>query len=441
MTDTTPPPMPSGLIARARWAAGQTPPTRNRAVDLYRAIAIGFVIFGHWLLIAPWVVNGEARLSILLAEQPAMQYATWVAQVMPVFFFVGGFANGLSWSSARRDPMRARAWAATRLARLLTPTVPLVLVWAVAALLGPLAGLAPETVTDITRAALVPIWFLAVYIVITVAVPVSWAAWERFGFGSVAALALGAIAVDAIAFGLGQGWLRWANYGFVWLAVHQLGYWWLRPGPRRMAALALVALGVVWTWVLLGPFGYPVSMVSVPGAEVSNTRPPTTAMLSIGAVQIGLILLAEPIAARWLRHTGPWSWVILVNQMIMTIYLWHMTALLLLLGLSWLAGGIGLGAQPGTAAWWALRPVWMLVLMAALVPLVLTFMRFEAAVRAPAERLPGPARATLGALLTCGGLVMMALGGTGGPGPLGVNWIAVALVVGGVLLATRPRSA
>ncbi|MDD9922895.1 MAG: acyltransferase, partial [Boseongicola sp.] len=136
--------MPSGLWARAKWAAERTPDSRNRAIDLYRAIAILFVIFGHWLLVAAVDRDNSLQLSILLAEQPWTQYATWVAQVMPVFFFVGGFSNSLSWKSALRDNEKARTWAATRLSRLLVPTVPLVIVWAVLAVIASQAGMETE---------------------------------------------------------------------------------------------------------------------------------------------------------------------------------------------------------------------------------------------------------------------------------------------------------
>ena len=438
MSDATAGEMPKGLWARAMWAAEQTPESRNRAVDLYRAIAILFVVFGHWLLVAPQIVGDEVKLTILLAEQPVMQYATWVAQVMPVFFFVGGFSNSLSWQSALRDPVIKHGWAATRLSRLLQPTVPLILVWAALTFLGGLLGMEAEQLKAISQAALVPIWFLAVYIVITVAVPLAWRLWQRMGVWSVALLAALAVIVDVFGLGLGHGWLRWTNYAFVWLAVHQLGFWWHSEGSKTLSALGLVALGVAWLAVLLVVFGYPISMVSVPGAEFSNTRPPTTAMLAIGSVQIGLILLLEAPAKRWLEKSATWARVILVNQMIMTVYLWHMTALILLIGASFLLGGVGLAADPGSGAWWTLRPVWMVVLIAALTPFLLAFMRFESGSRVAPSDQPGPARALIGALVTCSGLVTMAIAGLASDNAVGVNWIAVLAVVGGVALATRP---
>lgn len=429
--------MPKGMMARARWAAQNTPASRNRAVDFYRAMAISFVILGHWLLVAPVLRGGKLEFTILLAEQPWTQWATWLFQVMPVFFFVGGFSNGLSWASAQKDPEKARAWAATRLSRLLKPTLPLVALWAVAAAIAARMGVEADLIAVASQSALVPIWFLAVYIVITVAVPLSMAAWERFGFASVVFLYLGAIAVDAIAFGLDQQWLRWANYGFVWLGVHQLGYWWRGRKNTGRWALGFVALGAVWLYLLIAVFDFPIGMVSVPGEEFSNTRPPTTAMLALGSLQIGLILLVSGAVSRWLMRPGPWARVIVMNQMIMSIYLWHITALVGVIGLAVLAGYLGLEVQPGTGAWWAARPIWLAAFCALLVPFVLIFLPFEAGSKTPQERRPGPWQSLLGTLVTCAGLIMIAMYGIGGANVLGVNWIAVALVLGGVLLATR----
>ena len=439
MTNISVTDMPKGMLARARRAAENTPASRNRAVDFYRAVAICFVVLGHWMLIAPVMRGGEVELPRLLAEQPWTQFATWLFQVMPVFFFVGGFSNALSWSSAQRDPEKRRTWAATRLGRLLKPTVPLVIVWAIAAFAANQMGVSPELIFAASRAALVPIWFLAVYIMITVCVPVSACVWDRLGLWSVALLAIGAIVVDTIGLGFDQGWLRWSNYGLVWLAVHQLGYRWKNGGVSKHLALGLSALGLVWLYVLIAHMGYPISMVSVPGEEISNTRPPTTAMLAVGSVQIGVILMLESPVKRWLARPAPWSWVILLNQMIMSVYLWHISATITLVGIAVAFGGIGLNIEPGTVLWWSLRPIWILGLTILLIPFLAIFMRFENASRVAGTALPGPAQALLGALTTCAGLVMMALKGIGSDGALGVNVLAVGLVVLGVALATVGR--
>jgi len=92
----------------------------------------------------------------------------------------------------------------------------------------------------------------------------------------------------------------WLNYGFIWLAVHQLGYAWrdgyiagARQGLIWVTGGAVVLIGLI----TLGP--YPVSMVSVPGQEVSNSLPPKIAILALGIVQCGLLLSIEAPMRRW----------------------------------------------------------------------------------------------------------------------------------------------
>jgi hypothetical protein len=398
-------------------------------------------VFGHWIVSVPRLAGVDLKFTELLFLQPWTQYATWFVQVMPIFFFVGGFSNAASWRSAQSDPAKRRAWQATRLKRLLLPITPLILLWTIVAGVTGYIGLEADIIRNVTRAALIPVWFLAVYIMVTVAVPVSTKAWERYGLFSVAFLITGAGVIDLIAFAGGVGWVRWANYAFIWLGMHQLGYWWHSGIKGKTAPALLVAAGLVSLYLLVGPFGYPIAMVSVPGAEVSNSRPPTFAMLAIGFTQAGLILLASNRVAKWLQNPKPWAVVILLSQRIMTIYLWHLTALLVLVGLSLLADGFGLRMMPGNAEWWLSRPIWIAALILALFPLIFAFGWLEAGSRQSHTVPPGPVRSSLGAFLACGGLTFMALGGTYANNALGVNIIPVSMVIAGVALSTVSRQA
>lgn len=424
------------MFQKAREAARLTPASRNRAADFYRTIAICFVVLGHWMLVAPYVPAGEIELRNILAEQPWTQFLTWLFQVMPVFFFVGGYSNAASWTSARADVAKRQAWATGRLRRLLLPVVPLIVLWSIAAALAFQMGVDAELARNASQAALIPVWFLAVYILVTLTVPVTYAIWEKLGLWSVTLLAGLAILVDVIGVGFGQSWLRWANYAPVWLAVHQLGYWWWRGDQNGRAILFLFALGIAWLWTLISPAGYAISMVSVPGEEFSNTRPPTTAMLALGSIQIALLLLLTPRVNAWLQKETPWAIIILVAQSIMTIYLWHLTVVIVVTGLSLALGGFGLGTEPGTAAWWALRPLFVLVLIVLMLPFLVIFGRYESGSRRTAAPA-GLIQAGLGAVIACGGLTMVALAGISIDRLPGFNWIAGLLIVAGVTLATR----
>jgi hypothetical protein len=172
-------------------------------------------------------------------------------------------------------------------------------------------------------------------------------------------------------------------------------------------------------------------MVSVPGEAVSNSLTPKLPMLALGLVQTGLLLSLESPIRRWLVRPAPWTATVLVNGMIMTIFLWHLTASTLVVGLSLLVGNVGLTLEPGSGTWWAIRPVWMLIYVAALVPFALVFGRFERGGRGgdlPAWRL------VTGAALVGGGLAFLALDGVGGDGLFGLRVGALALPFVGALL-------
>ncbi|NNG05197.1 MAG: acyltransferase [Inquilinus sp.] len=428
------------LWSGARVAARHTPEYRNRYVDLLRAASIWAVVLGHWLTTAPFVADGLLRFDYMLHIAPWTAWLTWVFQVMPVFFMVGGYANAASWDSARTKGEGYEAWVAARLYRLTRPVVPLVLLWAGLAMLARPLGVDAGLVADGSRVALVPIWFLSVYIMVVVTVPLTHRAWRRAGAASFWLFALCAVAVDIAGLAGGFPLLRWVNYVFVWFAVHQLGYLWRAGrigGP--LSALLWCAGGLAVLLLLVAVAGYPISMVSVPGAELSNSRPPTVALIALAAFQGGLLLSLEGPARRWLRGVGPWAATILVNRSIMTFYLWHMTVMVLVIGLLLLLGGIGLTPRPGSGAWWISRPLWVAGLGLLLVPVSLLFSPLEQTTRSAETRpLPGW-QAVVGAGLACFGMVLLAIGGVGGEGPLAIRLWAVLPVLLGAWLVSHPR--
>ncbi len=164
-------------------------------------------------------------------------------------------------------------------------------------------------------------------------------------------------------------------------------------------------------------------------------------MLAIGLTQAGVILLLEARVAAWLQNIRPWAVVILVSQRIMTVYLWHLTALLAIVGLSMLLGGFGLYMTPGSGLWWLTRLIWFAAMIVALLPLVAAFGWLEDGSRQSQSLPPGPVRSVIGALCACAGLTFMALNGTYSEGTFGVNIIPVALTIAGVALSTISRKA
>lgn len=427
--------------AGAREIARRTPEERNRYVDLLRAGSIVVVVLGHWLMAAPTAGGGvRFTLSDMLHVAPWTQWLTWVFQVMPLFFVVGGYANAASWESARRSSLGYGGWLTRRLQRLVRPVVPFVLVWCGLGFVARWAGLGRQVVDTGSRVAFIPTWFLAVYVLVVVLAPLMHRLWRRLGMTSFWALVVGAAVVDTAARGLGLAPVAWINYVFVWLAIHQLGFAW-RDGtfsePGRAFSFALGGLAALV--VLRGLAGYPVSMVTVPGDTAANSNPPTLALLALGVTHAGLVLAAERPARRLLERTTLWTATVLINGVIMTVYLWHATVMVVLVGVAEWPGGLGLTFEPNTAAWWVTRIPWLVVLLVVLAVFVAAFGPIEAGSTRSATKPPAAWRSVVGAVAVCVGLVALAAEGIGGANPLGVRLGPVLLTLGGAVLVAAAR--
>ena len=423
----------AGIWSSASQLAARTPQDRNRYVYFLRALSICAVVFGHWLMAAPYI-DGTIVISSMLEHQSWVRWLTWGFQVMPVFFLVGGYSNSVSWQSALRKGQGYGPWLQLRLQRLVGPVLPLILLWAVMAAVAQQLGVKPLMVKVASQMALIPIWFLAVYIMVIALVPLTYRAWQRFGFWSFAALVLAACLNDLLFFTADMRFLGWLNYAFVWLAVHQLGFAWrdgYLAGRRQGMSWMFGGLAVLAALTVFGP--YPVSMVSVPGLEVSNTLPPKVTLLALGIAQCGLLLSMEGPMRRWLEKPAPWTTVVLINSMIMTVFLWHLTASTLSIGASLLLNGAGLHAFPGTSEWWLLRTVWISIYLLTLLPFALLFGRFERSTGCPAA-IPAWQLVT-GALLACSGLALMALNGIAGDDLFGLQLGALLLPFAGAVMA------
>ncbi len=413
-----------------------TPVTRDRYIDFLRASSILVVVFGHWLMAVLEWRHGRLEASNLLATVRPLQLATWVLQVMPVFFFVGGTVNRGAILSARRRGSRWAEYLQGRVDRLTRPVVPFALLWLGVAASFAIVGVSGKPVRVVLRVMAQPLWFLAVYLIVVAMAPLFVRLHERWRWWVPLGLAMTAAVVDLV--GDNVAGVGWANYPIVFLFAHQLGFFagdgtfasWSRRRLILAGAAGLGALGALTA----GP--YPTSMVGVTGEARSNMSPPTICIVALAVLQVSLVLLARPAVARWLERPRVWGVVIAVNTAIMTIFLWHLpslvlVALLLLVGFP----------QPtvASATWWLLRIPWFTLMAVVLAGLVFVMGRFE---RGRAE--PPPAtrwRSVAATVLSAGCLIALALRGFG---RLTAVPAVVALLVAAALVRwapTRTRSA
>lgn len=379
-------------------------------MDFLRAFSITAVVLGHWLIAILWWEDGLLYQTSAIGETPGLWLATWFLQVMPIFFFVGGFANMTTYDSYRRRGESTWGFIRSRLERLLRPSLVFLGLWLVVQVVmhfsdigrptGPvlwgdtrlLRGMNPPPGT----LPFGPLWFLGVYLVVVTISPLTIWLHRRFRWWVPAVLAAGPFVVDFLAFGMGMDRLRYLNIPFVLLLPHQLGHFYadgtLQRLPRKvfwgMAIGGLAGLVLAtnpWIFEWLGGEGrfrwfptigyYPKSALGTDREPISNAFPPTVVFLLVGVWTIGAAMLVRDRLGRWLQRRGPWKATILANTVIMTLFLWHMTAYLLAVLLLW---PLAFGRQhDSTLRWWLERPLWIGIPALILVGIVAVVGRFE----------------------------------------------------------------
>jgi len=253
------------------------------------------------------------------------------------------------------------------------------------------------------------LWFIGIYLIAAAFAPALLKAHDRFGIWALAALIAAAAAVDIVRLtGINDG-IKWLNFAFVWLAIHQLGFFYAdglhtKIGSRRLGVGMLTAgVAALVLLVTFGPYG--ISMVSFTGEKVSNLTPPTVALLAFGIAQVGVALLLREWASKRLERPRLWKAVVIAGSMAMTAFLWHFTALVAVNGLWWWLGP-ATSPEGGSAAWWWSKLYLLVPYLVLVALLVLVFRRFERFATPP---VAGPAlwRTLVAALGVASGVLGM----------------------------------
>jgi fucose 4-O-acetylase-like acetyltransferase len=360
-----------------------TPPDRDRFVDLLRAVSIGVVVVWHWVLSITQWRDGALVMPNPIDAVPGAWLGTWVLQIMPLFFFVGGFANHAAWTSVRRRGGGGRAFLTQRGRRLLIPPTVFAAVWLVLDVVL-LLGLSDYPgLLAWGEIVLMPFWFLLAYLWVVTLVPITARLHAAGGVLTLTVMAAVIALIDVGRFSVGIGWLGLLNSALVWVFVHQLGYFYRDGTLERIGwrgQLSIVLGAVAGLVVLTSLPVYPRSMVATREIDLSHMWPTTAVIGVLALLQAGLAMLVRPGCSSWLGRRRVWKSVIAANAIILTVFVWHMTAKVAAIGL-YEALGLELLTEP-TAAWWAQRPVWLVGPAVVLAVLMVLFAPFELQTRA-----------------------------------------------------------
>jgi peptidoglycan/LPS O-acetylase OafA/YrhL len=359
-----------GMLSTAAAPARPAKTSRDRYVDLLRAGSLLVVIAWHWVFtVVIWKADGP-HASNPLGTTRGVWLLTWLFQVMPIFFWVGGFVHSRTYSSSRSYV----AFLRKRLGRLVVPAAAAI---AVVSGLGIVAShvLPGAPVGRSVLLILSPLWFLAVYVVLVLITPM--AAWAHRRFGEVAVVTLAGLAAvaDLLRFRFDVPFASLLAWVAVWGFAHQLGFHYDRliAAPRRFAWC--MALGGLYALIGLTNIGhYPKSMVGVPGEAVSNMAPPTICIVALCLLQVGVALLVRDRAIALLGRPRASRVVDWVSSNSMSLYLWHGVGFASAYGIVRALGVVV--PEATTAGWWLQRPLWVLAPLVTTRPLLALARKF-----------------------------------------------------------------
>ncbi|MEO3802460.1 acyltransferase [Nonomuraea sp. B1E8] len=348
---------------------------RDKYVDWLRALSLIVVVVWHWAFtILEWKPHGPEPTSPL-GFTSGLWILTWLLQVLPLFFYVGGHVHLLSWNRARARGVGIGSFVLRRIRALALPALSLSGVWV---LIGATVTWAFDVdwMWRVVVLVLSPLWFLGVYLVLIALLPV--ALWLHSRYDVLALIWLGgaALVIDVVRFSYGVDPAGWLNMLIVWGLAHQAGFFYDRVValPRRYDK------GLLWTG-LFALFGlvysgiYPGSMVGVPGDKWSNMAPPTFVIVALLLFQIGLVEVLRPSMERVLVRPG-WRRVNdFINRYSLPLFLFHTTGMAIALGLSWWWFGT-MGTQiPPDLKWWLERPIAVIGPLVCTAPVIYLFGR------------------------------------------------------------------
>ena len=441
--EVPPPSAPPAAATSIADLAAATPSSRKRHIDALRALAITAVVLGHWLLMHVERVDGRLTGDTALPYLSDVHHLTWVFQVMPLFFLVGGYANAISWGKHSERGGDAASWMLERSRRVFPPLTIILLAIAAGALAGRLFGVYEPLLADVIAIVVLPLWFLVVYFAVIALTPTMLHLHQRFGVRVMLALLAVVVLGDVLRFATGNEYTAAASSVAGWFLIHQAGLAWQRGmfdrplrGKRPLALLAgAFATLVALTWA--GP--YPVSMVSVPGQFMQNNQPPTLAMMTLAVAQLALALAVADPLERLMQRRWAWRAVIGINGVALTLFLWHMVAAFLGAVVFDAAGWLPT-STPGSGQWWLERIPWVGALLVIMAIIVATVGRTEARILAKKAALPRAGETRNGAvasftvvfgayLAAVAGMLWIASAGPGPHGPFMVPTGALFIVL------------
>ncbi len=347
--------------------------TRDTFIDFVRAFSLIVVVIWHWAFtILKWRSDGPHATNPI-GFTDGLWLSSWLFQVMPLFFFVGGYGHQQSYKRKQERGSSMSSFVAKRLQELAAPALALAGVWIVLGIAVAIVFKASWIQRAVTLV-ISPLWFIGVYLLLVAMFPI-WD-WLHRRFGALVLVWLGgsAMLVDVLRFRHEFSEIAWLNMILVWGFCHQLGFFYANfvRAPRRVSWM-LTWGGLFGLAGLVYSRAYPGSMVGVPGDKFSNMAPPTVAIATLVLFQSGVALLLRDATLERLKRPNWERASVVVNRFAMPLFLFHTTGYAISYSIGFLIKGEKRFAEVATPMWWLGRPVALILPLIWTAPVIWIF--------------------------------------------------------------------
>lgn len=353
----------------------QTPVDRDRVIDVIRIASLLGVVVGHTVMATSMIRDRVLIWDNVLTSSTLLQSLTWVFQIMPLFFFAGAAACVPSW----RPGSSWGGWLMKRCTRLYRPVFYYLAFWAVA-LVALRAILSRHVFDPVAGVSTQLLWFLGAYVLVLATAPLLYRITSAGELAAgVAGVYTSVALVDFVRLHTSGGSLLGYLNMAAWVIPGMFGVAYRRDLLTRRGALCIgvIMLGVNVLLCWMGP--YQVSLVGIGDPRLANMSPPSLLMAGHAIMLSAFAIWAAPAIARWAQRPRVWWLTVIGNSGAMTLYLWHIPALL---GIHLACDMLGWFRFPGQPHL-VLLSIVQVVLMAGLVTAMFTTLR-------PLENSPLP---------------------------------------------------
>ncbi|MES2865653.1 MAG: acyltransferase [Actinomycetota bacterium] len=418
-------------MAIAEPRSSSTRATRDTGIDLVRALCVLGVVLLHSMMVGVTVTDSGPLFANASDGSWWITPLSWVLQVMPLFFVIGGFAGYTSLRRAQQRGGTAKEFVAARIHRLVLPAVVTIGVVGIVLTVLLANGVPADLVAIAGYRYGQPLWFLGVFLLCQALLPLFAAAHRRAPWITITLIVAAAVAVDAVRNATGIDGVGFVNLAFVWLALQQLGFFFAEGRIDALTRRTRIVIGISAVAALVTTF---LTGTYSPDL-IANINPPTASLLLVGVAHTMLLSILRDRVASWSRLPLPSRFLTFVTPRAMTIYLWHMPVLLAMAGASAvfaMTTGIAL-PEPSSIEWWMTRPLWLVTVVALTAGIAFLLAGIEA------RRIPTPTRSA-GRLVTASAVGTVAIVGllVVGTTPVTAS-VAVVLLIASLRLARPAR--